>query len=56
MAKKKKNNGFFGKELRADTRGKGNIKNLKPLKVKSIDRYGNMVIWYMSRVAKVPSE
>ena len=45
----KKSDGFFSQEVRMDHRGKGNIKNLKPLKVKSIDRYGNMVIVEFSR-------
>ena len=46
---KKKNKQFFPKELHADTRGKGVLKNLRPLKKKSIDCYGNPVIVEFSR-------
>ena len=47
--KKNKSKGFFPKELRIDMRGKGDIKNPRPLKKKSIDCYGNPVIVEFSR-------
>ena len=48
MTKKKKNNGFFGKELRVDTRG-CSLQNLKPLKKKTMDAHGNMIVIEFSR-------
>ena len=45
---KKKSKQFFPKELHADVRG-SSFQILKPLKKKSIDRYGNTVIVEFSR-------
>ena len=53
---KKKTKQFFPKELHADTRGKGVLKNLKPLRRKTINAHGEIVIVEMSRVAIVESE